>query len=291
MGERRGGFVTDWLGRQLGEHPEVWRENAMKSSSKPNTGRVISIISPMGGDGRTTLCANVSAALATLGKRTIAVDAGMVQGQLGMAMGLENRIAFSLVDVMEEACDLSEACIRHRDIPGLKFLPIARHLRDMAVMENVKPHPEIIRRAYDELRSLSDFVFIDSPPGYTGQLATTTATDEVIVVVMPWWHTVRTAERLIDSVKLRGKCNMRLVINHMRSEKGQHREDMPNANEILEILQLNLLGIVPEDDYVAACSHRGKFAAQNPGSPAGQEYQNVARRLLGEKVPFTTFKN
>ena len=263
----------------------------MKSSSRPCAGRVISIISPMGGDGRTTLCANVSAALANLGKETITVDADIVQRQLSMVMGLENRIAFSLVDVMEEACDLSKACIRHRDIPGLQFLPIARHVQDMAVMENMRPGPEIIRRACDELRSLGDFVVIDSPPGYSGRLAMATAADEVIVVVMPWWHTVRAAERLIEPVKLRGKYNMRLVINHMRSEKGQHRDGMLNANKILEILQLDLLGIIPEDDYVAASSHRGKFAALNPGSPAGQEYQNVARRLLGEEVPFRTFKS
>ena len=114
---------------------------------------------------------------------------------------------------------------------------------------------------------------------------------EVIVVVKPWWHTVHAAERLIEPVKLRGKHNMRLVINHMRPEKRRRRDGMLNANEILEIMQLDLLSIVPEDDYVAAFSRRGEFAALNPGSPAGQEYQNVARRLLGEEVPFMMFKS
>ena len=263
----------------------------MQSSSRPWAGRVISIISPMGGDGRTTLCANVSVTLARLGKETIAVDADIVHRSLSRVMGLENRIAFGLVDVMEEACDLSKACIRHRDVPGLQLLPIARHVQDMAVMENMKPDPEIVGRACDELRSLGDFVVIDSPPGSTGRLAMITSAEEVIVVVMPMWHTVHAAKRIIEAVKLLGKRSMRLVINHMRPEKNRQRDDRPDVDGILEILQLDLLGIIPEDDYVSASSHRGKFAALNPGSPAGQEYQNVARRLLGEEVPFRTFKS
>ena len=83
-----------------------------------------------------------------------------------------------------------------------------------------------------------------------------------------------------------GKGSMRLVINHMPREKNRHRNDMPSVDEILKILQLDLLGIVPEDAYVAAFSHCGKFAVLNPGSPAEQEYQNMACRLMGEEVPF-----
>ena len=263
----------------------------MQSSSRPWAGRVISIISPMGGDGRTTLCANVSVALTRLGKETIAVDADIVHRSLSRVMGLENRIAFSLVDVMEEACNLSKACIRHRDVPSLQLLPIARHVQDMAVMEDMKPDPEIVDRTCDELRSLCDFVVIDSPPGYTDRLSMITSAEEVILVVMPMWHTVHAAKRIIEAIELLDKQSMRLVINYMCSEKNRRCDDRPDVNGILEVLQLDLLGVVPEDDYVAASSHRGEFVALNPGSPAGQEYQNVARRLLGEKVPFRTFKS
>ena len=191
-----------------------------KSSSRPSSGRVIAVISPMGGDGRTTLCTNVSMALARLGKETTAVD------------------------------------------------PL-----------------EVMRRAWDDLRSLGDVILIDTPPGCSGGLEMTTAADEVIVVVMPWWHTARAAERLIEPVRSQhAKHDVRLVINHWRPvERGRY--DL-NAGEILEILRLGLLGIVPEDDYVAAPGHRGELAVLNPGSPAGQEYWNIARRLLGEKVPF-----
>ena len=262
----------------------------MKSSSRPRMGRVISIIAPDGGNGKTTLCANVSAALARLGKETIAVDADIAQRQLSVAMGLEDRISFSLVDVMEKACELAEACLRHGEIPCLQLFPLARHAHDMAVVENMKPDLGTIHSAFDALRRIGDFVVIDSPPSNGGRLGATVTGDEIVVVVMPRWHTVRFAERLIEPAMLRGKYNIRLVINHMRSENLLPPDGMLEANEILEILQLDLLGIVPEDECVAASGHGGEFAAFNPGSPAGQEYRNIARRLLGEEVPFGTFK-
>ena len=258
----------------------------MALSSKLSTGRVISIMSPMGGDGRTTLCANVSAALARLGKETIAVDADIAQRRLSMVMGLDHRMAFSLVDVMEGACNLSQARVRHRDIAGLQLLPMARHVQDMAAIENMKPGPDVIRRACDDLRLIADFIVIDTPPGYSGGMEMASAADEVIVVVIPWSHAVHAAQHLVEHVKSRGKYNMCLVINHMRPEKWRRRDGMLSANEVLEILQLKLLGIVPEDDYVTISSYRGEFAALNPESVAGRKYQNVARCLLGAEVSF-----
>lgn len=259
----------------------------MQSPASRRAGRIISIISPMGGDGRTTLCANVCVALARLGKQTVAVDGDLVHRSLSRVMGLE----FSLGDVMEEACGLSEACIPCRDVPGLQLFPIARHVQGIAVMENMKPNPEIAGKACDELQSLGDLVVIDSPPGCAGRLATTTSAEEVIVVVMPMWHTIHAAKRIIEAAKLLGKRSMRPVINQMQPEENRYRDDRPDVDGILEILQLELLGIVPQDDCVAASGYRGKFAVLNPESPAGQEYQNIARRLLGEEVPFNTLKS
>ena len=188
----------------------------MTSSSRPCAGRVISIISPMGGDGRTTLCANVSAVLANLGKETITVD----------------------------------------------------------------PR-EVMRRVYDDLRSLGDLVLIDMPPLQPGGMSMAADADEVIVVVTPTWHTVHFAERLIEPARSQhAKHNMRLVINRWR----------PAARELcdllLDILQLGLLGIVPEDDDL----YRGELVALNPESPAGREYQKIVRRLLGE-MPVMTSKS
>ena len=240
----------------------------------------------MGGDGRTTLCATVSGALARRGKRTIAVDAHIVNGHLDEVVGLDNRGASGLIEAVEEARDLSEACIPHSSLFLLQFVSIVGHVQKMAAKEDMTPDPEIMRRAWDDLRSRCDFVVIDSPPGYSGGLVTAAiaAADEFIVVVMPWWHSVLAAKRLIEAVKLRGKRNMRLVINRMPPAKDRHR-DMPNVNEILENLQLQLLGIIGEDKLVPFMGSRGVLANVSGrfygGWSTGQEYDNVVCRLLG----------
>lgn len=188
----------------------------MTSSSRHCAGRVISIISLMGGDGRTTLCADVSAALANVGKKTITV------------------------------------------VPST-----------------------VMRRSYDDLRSLGDFILIDTPPGCSGDVTMAADADEVIVVVVPTWHTVHYVGRLIEHTRSQhGGHNMRLVINRWRPA------DREPCDLLLESLQLDLLGIVPEDDNL----YRGELVALNPESRAGREYQNIVRRLLGEEVPVVELK-
>lgn len=247
------------------------------------TGRVITITSGKGGVGKTTLSANVSAALAKLGKKTIAVDADVGLRNLDIIMGLENRIVYDLVEVVEGRCDLSQACIRDRRIPGLQLLPAAQ-TRDKSAVS-----PDAMRKVCDDLRALCDFVIIDSPAGIEGGFETATAgADKVIIVVTPHVSSVRDADRVIGLLEARDKQDIRLVINRLQPEMVR-RGDMLDINDILEILAVDLLGIVPEDEYIVVSSNRGALATLNPAeSPAGREYQNIARRMQGEEVPFMT---
>ena len=246
-------------------------------------GRVITITSGKGGVGKTTLSANVSAALAKLGKKTIAVDTDVGLRNLDIVMGLENRIVFDLVDVVEGRCDLSKACIRDRRIPSLQLLPAAQ-TRDKTAVS-----PNAMRKVCDDLRSLCDYVIIDSPAGIEGGFETATiGADNVIIVVTPHVSSVRDADRVIGLLESRDKQDIHLVINRLEPEMVRSG-DMLDINDVMEILAVDLLGIVPEDKYIVVSSNRGELAALNPAeSPAGQEYQNIARRMLGEEVPFMT---
>ena len=246
-------------------------------------GRVITITSGKGGVGKTTLSANVSAALAKLGKKTIAVDTDVGLRNLDIVMGLENRIVFDLVDVVEGRCDLSKACIRDRRMPTLQLLPAAQ-TRDKSAVS-----PDAMRKVCDDLRSLCDYVIIDSPAGIEGGFETATAgADNVLIVVTPHVSSVRDADRVIGLLESRDKQDIRLVINRLQPEMVR-RGDMLDISDVMEILAIDLLGIVPEDEYIVVSSNRGELAALNPDeSPAGQEYQNIARRMLGEDVPFLT---
>lgn len=246
-------------------------------------GQVITITSGKGGVGKTTLSANVSAAFAKLGKKTIAVDTDVGLRNLDIVMGLENRIVFDLVDVVEGRCDLSKACIRDRRIPTLQLLPAAQ-TRDKTAVS-----PNAMRKVCDDLRSLCDYVIIDSPAGIESGFETATiGADNVIVVVTPHISSVRDADRVIGLLESRDKQDIHLVINRLEPEMVR-TGDMLDINDIMEILAVDLLGIVPEDKYIVVSSNRGELATLNPAeSPAGQEYQNIARRMLGEEVPFMT---
>ena len=246
-------------------------------------GRVITITSGKGGVGKTTLSANVSAALAKLGKKTIAVDTDVGLRNMDIVMGLENRIVFDLVDVVEGRCDLSKACIRDRRIPTLQLLPAAQ-TRDKTAVS-----PNAMRKVCEDLRSLCDYVVIDSPAGIESGFETATiGADNVVIVVTPHVSSVRDADRVIGLLESRDKQDIHLVINRLEPEMVRSG-DMLNISDVMEILAIDLLGIVPEDKYIVVSSNRGELATLNPDeSPAGQEYQNIARRMLGEEVPFMT---
>lgn len=250
------------------------------------SGRVITITSGKGGVGKTTLSANVSAALAKLGKKTIAVDTDVGLRNLDIVMGLENRIVFDLVDVVEGRCDLSKACIRDRRIPTLQLLPAAQ-TRDKTAVS-----PDAMHKVCDDLRALCDYVVIDSPAGIEGGFETaTTGADNVVIVVTPHVSSVRDADRVIGLLESRDKQDIHLVINRLQPEMVR-RGDMLDISDVMEILAVDLLGIVPEDEYIVVSSNRGELATLNPTeSPAGQEYQNIARRILGEEVPLMTLDN
>ena len=195
-------------------------------------------------------------------------------------MGLDYRIVFDLVDVMDGRCSLSQACIRDRRIPTLQVLPIAQRTGRSEVS------PDAMRKVCDGLRPLCDYVIVDASPICTDGPSVVGAADEVVVVLTPSWHTVHYVQRLIKAVRSQhASQDTRLVINRWRPT------DSEPCAILLKILQFDLLGVVPEDDYVSAYDSLGEFAALFPGSPAGQEYRNVARRILGEEVPFTAFGN
>ena len=246
-------------------------------------GQVITITSGKGGVGKTTFSANLSAALANLGKKTIAVDADVGQRNLDLIMGLENRIVFNLVDVVEGRCDLSKACIRDRRIPTLQLLPAAQTHDKSAVS------PDAMRKVCDGLRPLCDYVIIDCPAGIEGGFETATASaDSLIIVVNPEVASLRDSDRVIGLLESREKHDMRLVINRL-DPKAVRRGDMLSIDDIMELLAIDLLGLIPEDEYIRVSANRGEMASLNPESPAGQAYRNIARRMLGEEVPLMTF--
>jgi septum site-determining protein MinD len=243
-------------------------------------GRVITVTSGKGGVGKTTFSANVSAALAEQGKKTAAVDTDVGLRNLDIIMGLENRIVYDIVDVAEGRCRLQKSLIRDKRVATLHLLPAAQTRDKNAIT------PDAMEKICAELRHMFDFVVVDSPAGIErGFQNAIVGADEVVIVTTPHVSAIRDADRVIGLLEAAEKHKIHLVINRLQPEMVR-RGDMLEISDMLDILAIDLLGIIPEDEYIVVSSNRGELASLTDTSKAGQAYKNIARRLLGEEVPF-----
>ncbi len=243
-------------------------------------GKVVTITSGKGGVGKTTATANLGVALARLGQRVVAVDADIGLRNLDVVMGLENRIVYDLVDVVEGRCRLPQALIRDKRLDTLFLLPAAQ-TRDKSAVS-----PSDMVRLCDQLRAQFDYMLIDSPAGIEqGYRNAIAPADLVLIITNPEVAAVRDADRVIGLVEAEGKGPAQLIINRLNPDLVQ-RGDMLATADVVEILAIDLIGIVPEDPTILISTNRGQPVALDGRSPAGQAFNNIARRLLGQDVPF-----
>jgi septum site-determining protein MinD len=244
------------------------------------SGKVITVTSGKGGVGKTTATANMAAALADLGHKVVCIDADIGLRNLDVVLGLENRIVYDLVDVIEGRCRLRQAMIRDKRLPDLYLIPAAQ-TRDKSAVS-----PSDMIRLCDELRPEYDWILIDSPAGIERGFRNAVAPADIVVVVTnPEVSAVRDADRIIGLVEAEEKGPARLVINRIKSEMVR-RGDMLAVDDVLELLAVELIGMIPEDENVLMGSNRGTPVALDGKSRAGQAFRNIARRLRGENIPF-----
>jgi septum site-determining protein MinD len=244
------------------------------------TAQVVTISSGKGGVGKTTAVANIAVALASGGKKVVCIDGDIGLRNLDVVMGLENRIVYDIVDVIEGRCKLRQAMIRDKHNSDLYLIPAAQ-TRDKSAVS-----PSDMTRICDELRGDHDFVLIDSPAGIErGFRNAIAAADRVLVVTNPEVSAVRDADRVVGILEAEEKGSPSLIINRLNPALVKHN-DMLSAEDVLDLLGIQLIGIVPEDESVIIGSNRGAPVVSEPRSRAGQAFRNIARRLQGENVPF-----
>jgi septum site-determining protein MinD len=242
--------------------------------------QVITITSGKGGVGKTTAVANLAVALASEGARVVCIDGDIGLRNLDVILGLENRIVYDIVDVIEGRCRLRQAMIRDKKLPELYLIPAAQTRDKNAVS------PSDMNRLIKDLRNDFDFVLIDSPAGIErGFKNAIAAADRVLVVTNPEISAVRDADRVIGILEAEEKGPGALIINRLNPALVKNK-DMLSADDVLDLLAVELIGIVPEDENVIISSNRGAPVAHDPKSRAGQAFRNIAKRLRGEQVPF-----
>lgn len=243
-------------------------------------GEVIVITSGKGGVGKTTTTANIGTALAMMGKRTVLVDTDLGLRNLDVVMGLENRIVYHLVDVAEKRCRLQQAMIRDKKLDELSLIPAAQTRDKSAVSE------EQMQAITRELKKDFDYVLIDCPAGIEQGFKNAVAgADRALVVTTPEISAVRDADRVIGLLEAAGMPQPKVIVNRVRYDMVR-RGEMMNMEDILDILAVELIGIVADDEDIVISTNRGEPIAKNQLSSAGKSFRNIARRLAGEDVPF-----
>ena len=244
------------------------------------SGKVITISSGKGGVGKTTATANIGVALASAGKKVVCLDADIGLRNLDVVLGLENRIVYDIVDIVEGRCRLRQAMIRDKRLPELYLIPAAQ-TRDKSAVS-----PSDMVRLCNELRQEVDYILIDSPAGIErGFRNAIAAADKVIVITNPEVSAVRDADRIIGLIEAEEKGPAVLVLNRINNSMVQ-RGDMLSPEDVLELLAIDLLGVVPEDENVIVSTNRGTPVALDQKSKAGQAFRNIAARLEGTEVDF-----
>jgi septum site-determining protein MinD len=243
------------------------------------SGIVITITSGKGGVGKTTATANVSAALAMQGKQVVAIDADIGLRNLDVVMGLENRIVYDLVHVVEGTCRLRQAMVKDKRLEGLFLIPAAQSRDKTAI------NPEDMITICEQLRPDFDFILIDSPAGIEQGFKNAVApADQVLIITTPEVSAVRDADRIIGLVEANEKGPARLIVNRLRPDL-IHRGDMLDTSDVIDVLAIDLLGVVPEDERIIVSTNQGVPAVMENNSRAGQAFRNIAGRLAGQEIP------
>jgi len=244
--------------------------------------KVITVTSGKGGVGKTTLTANLASALAKMGKRVVAIDADIGLRNLDVVMGLENRIVYDLVDVVEGRCRLRQAMIKDKRQPDLYLIPAAQTRDKMSVS------PSDMILVCDQLREQMDYIVIDSPAGIERGFRNAIApADLILIVTNPEISAVRDADRIIGLIEAEEKGPGQLIINRIKPNMVA-RGDMLSVEDILDVLAIELIGVIPDDESILISTNQGLPVAMSSvnGSSASQAFNNVAQRLDGENVPF-----
>lgn len=239
---------------------------------------VIVITSGKGGVGKTTSTANIGMGLARLDKRVALVDTDIGLRNLDVILGLENRIIYNLVDVIEGTCRLKQALIRDKRYANLFLLPSAQ------TRDKTSVSPEQMKKLVDQMREDFDYVLLDCPAGIEQGFKNAIAgADRALIVTTPEVSAIRDADRIIGLLQASHIRKMELIVNRIRFDMIRTGE-MMSLEDIVEILSADLIGAVPDDENVVIATNQGEPLV-GKHTMAGQAYQNICLRITGENVP------
>ena len=246
-------------------------------------GEVIVITSGKGGVGKTTTTANIGIGLSSAGKKVLVIDTDLGLRNLDVVLGLENRIVYNLVDVIESKCRLKQAVIKDTRFENLYLLPSAQ------TKDKTSVSPEQMKKLTSELKEEFDYILLDCPAGIEQGFKNAVAgADRALVVTTPEVSAIRDADRIIGLLKEYRLNRVQLIVNRLRYDMIR-RGDMMSVDDVVDILNLELIGTIPDDESVVISTNQGEPLVGS-NTMAGQAYRDICQRILGNNVPVITYK-
>lgn len=246
-------------------------------------GEVIVVTSGKGGVGKTTVTANLSAALASLGKKVIAIDTDIGLRNLDVVMGLENNIVYNIVDVIEGNCRVKQAIIKDKKFKNLYLLPSAQSKDKTSVNQ-----AQMIQLT-NELKEMFDYILIDCPAGIEQGFKNAIAgATRAIIVTTPEVSAIRDADRVSCLLEKEGLYPINLIVNKVRPDLVK-KGDMMSSDDVTEILGIDLLGVIYDDTNVVIATNRGESLVDG-NNYSGKLFLNIAKRINGEEIPMLNKK-
>ena len=250
---------------------------------------VIVVTSGKGGVGKTTTTANIGSGLARLGYKVLLIDTDIGLRNLDVIMGLENRIVYNIVDVIEGNCKFNQAIIKDKNCSGLALMPAAQ-TRDKTAIT-----PEQMKKLMIDLKPEYDYIIIDCPAGIEhGFKNAIAAAERAIIITTPEVSAIRDADRIIGILDANEMPRVDLIINKIRQDMVR-RGEMMSVDDVVDILSINLIGTIYDDENIVISTNRGEMIA-GTNSKTGKAYDMIARRISGlasydeNESKFTIFK-
>ncbi len=249
--------------------------------------RIIVITSGKGGVGKTTTSAALAMGLAQRGHRTAVIDFDVGLRNLDLIMGCERRVVYDFANVINDEANLNQALIRDKRCEHLYVLP-ASQTRDKDVLTK-----ESVGRVLEELSQTFDYIVCDSPAGIEhGATMAMYFADDAVVVTNPEVSSVRDSDRMLGilaSKSRRAENNEEPIREYLllsRYSPGRVQSgEMLSVEDVMDILSLELLGVIPESQAVLTASNSGTPVILDRDSEAGQAYNDVVDRYLGDNLP------
>jgi len=241
--------------------------------------KIYTIISGKGGVGKTTTAVNLGAALNKFKEDVVIVDANLTTPNLGLYFGAPI-VPVSLNHVLQGDAEIEEAIYEHES--GTKIVPSSLSLKDFK-----KINPKLMKEVSKKLKKISEHIILDSSAGLGEEARTALeAGDEVIIVTNPDILSVTDALKAIKLAEELRKPVRGVIITRVKNTK----IEMPLEN-IKEMLEVPVLGIVPEDESILeSLVRKNAVIHTKPRSKAAKAYMDIAAKLLGkQKMPESFF--